>query len=200
MTRLLRLVSPTLPVGIVSTPTPGAGPQPSAPQTPGWEQTYAELAAAERQGRLSPADLERLAVVAYLTGRDVHSTDVLSRAFQAFVASGHAQRAARAAFWLAFQLLHAGERAPASGWMMRGRRLLDEGGHDCVEQGYLMMPAGILRVSEGDLKGALAAFTEAAEIGGRFGDVDLTISPARAADARSSGWARRRAASRSSTK
>jgi DNA-binding NarL/FixJ family response regulator len=157
----------------VSSPTPGAGSLRDALQSSGWEQTYAELAAAEREGGLSPADLERFALVAYLTGRDIHSTDVLSRAFQGYVASGDVQRAARAAFWLAFQLIHAGERAPASGWTMRGRRLLDENQVDCVERGYLLVPLGVLRVREGDLQGALAAFTEAVEIAVRFGDVDL---------------------------
>ena len=66
----------------MSTPTPGAGSPANAPRPPGWEQTYAELTAAEREGRLAPADLERLALLAYLTGRDVHSTDFLSRAFR----------------------------------------------------------------------------------------------------------------------
>ena len=46
----------------------------------------------------------------------------------------------RCAFWVAFNLLNRGELARAGGWLARGRRILDEGGHDCVERGYLLVP------------------------------------------------------------
>ena len=46
--------------------------------------------------------------------------------------------AARSAFWLGFRLFGAGELGRATGWMARAERLLDEGGHDCAERGYLL--------------------------------------------------------------
>ena len=84
------------------------------------------------------------------------------------------ERAARCAFWLAFGLLiQQGEPARSGGWLARGRRLLDEGQHDCVEQGYLLLMAALQRRGEGDAAGAYAAFAQAAAIGERFGDRDL---------------------------
>ncbi len=54
-----------------------------------------------------------------------------------------------------------------------GRRLLDEARRDCVEKGYLLVPAGIQSFAAGDLAAAHAHFNEAAAMGDRFRDPDL---------------------------
>ena len=117
-------------------------------------------------------------MAAYLLGRDTECAEAMVRAHHAFLAQGDAIRAARCAFWLGFGRTDA-ERARSSGWLAKARRLLDDCGSDCVERGYLLLPAALDAVARGDIATAGTIFAEAARIGGRFGDVDL-VSLARA--------------------
>jgi DNA-binding CsgD family transcriptional regulator len=138
-----------------------------------WKNAHALLSAADAQATLAPADLVRLATAAALIGRDADCESVLTRAFHAFLAQGDAVHAARAGFWLAFVLSHVGDLARAGGWTSRASRLLDEGKHDCVERGYLLVPVALQQLMGGNLPTAQATFAEAAAIGDRFGDADL---------------------------
>jgi DNA-binding CsgD family transcriptional regulator len=139
-----------------------------------WAEAFDSLSAADRQAPLEPADLERLATAAYLAGRDDDSAAVWERAHHQRLRLGDAVGAARCAFWLALGLLLRGEQARAGGWLARARRLLDDGEHDCVEQGYLLVPVALRAIAEGDPESARATFGRAAGIGGRFRDRDLT--------------------------
>jgi DNA-binding CsgD family transcriptional regulator/tetratricopeptide (TPR) repeat protein len=138
-----------------------------------WADAYSELSAADHEAPLSPEDLERLAVAAYLAGRDDDGAGISARAYHELLHLGDAPRAARCAFWLGFTLLHRGEFARGGGWLARARRLLDDGHLDCVEQGYLLLPAALQSMAGGDAATACATFGQAAEIGGRFRDPDL---------------------------
>lgn len=138
-----------------------------------WKDAYANLAAADRESALEAEDLDRLAVVAFLTGRDEESSEVLARAHRAWCARGEIGRAARSAFWLAFNMMHGGQPAQAAGWIARARRLLEDAALDCVEHGYLLMPVALRHVGEGNIAAACAAFGEAAQIGERFSETDL---------------------------
>lgn len=139
-----------------------------------WGDAYSRLSAADREAPLGPGDLERLAVAAYLVGRDGESNDAMARAYQGFLSRGDVERAVRCAFWLGLDLLMKREVARGSGWLARARRLLEEGSRDCAEQGYMLLPTALQCVEEGDAATAYAMFSQAAEIGGRFGDPDLT--------------------------
>jgi DNA-binding CsgD family transcriptional regulator len=138
-----------------------------------WGESYRLLQAADREAPLEPKDLERLAIAAYLAGHDDQSEAFTARAHQTFLDRGDREGAARAAFWLGFALLGRGALAPASGWLARAERVLDEGQLDCVVRGYLLIPVAIQRVVQGDPSAAHDAFTQAAEIARRFGDRDL---------------------------
>jgi DNA-binding CsgD family transcriptional regulator/tetratricopeptide (TPR) repeat protein len=127
----------------------------------------------DRQTPLEPADLERLAMAAYLIGRDDDSADLWARAYHGHLSVGDVPRAVRCAFWLSLKLLYRGEFARSGGWLARARGLLDEGRLDCVEQGYLLLPVALRSMGEGDPAAAYAACNQAAEIGDRFGDSDL---------------------------
>ena len=138
-----------------------------------WTDAYETLSAADRQSPLEPEDLELLATAAYLLGRDQAGAETLTRAHRGFLTCDEPVHAARCAFWLAFHLLNGGEPARAGGWVARARRLLDEGRHDCVEQGYLFYPPALLAILEGDNATAHLLFGRAADIGDRFDEPDL---------------------------
>ena len=138
-----------------------------------WKEAHALLTAADERGDLGAADLASLSIASYLIGRDADCETALTRAFHAFLANGDAVLAARSAFWMAF--IHGQRRdfARASGWTSRATRLLDDGGFDCVERGYLLMPGAVQRMVEGNVAAAQEAFAQAAAVGDRFGDADL---------------------------
>ena len=138
-----------------------------------WAESYRLLQAADRDAPLEPEDLERLAIAAYLVGQDDDCEAFTARAHQSFLDRGDREGAARAAFWLGFALLARGAMAPASGWLARAERMLDEGQLDCVVRGYLLIPTAIQRIVQGDPAAAHAAFSQAAEIARRFADRDL---------------------------
>jgi DNA-binding CsgD family transcriptional regulator/tetratricopeptide (TPR) repeat protein len=137
-----------------------------------WTDAYVLLSAADRDAPLAPENLERLATVAYLLGKDAESTDIWTRAHHAYLDLDALDGAARCGFWLGSSLMRHGERARAGAWITRARELLHQG-RDCVEQGYLLIPLALQRVFGGDAAGAYDLFRQAAEIGDRFGDPDL---------------------------
>jgi DNA-binding NarL/FixJ family response regulator len=138
-----------------------------------WAEAHAQLSAVDRESGLDAVDLERLAVAAFLIGKDPDCLDLLARAHHEWLSRGVAARGARCAFWLAFTLRSKGQDARGSGWLARARRLLDEGQHDCVERGYLLLPVALQAVAEGDVATAHSTFDQAAKIGDRFGEADL---------------------------
>lgn len=138
-----------------------------------WAEAYAQWSAADQESPLDATDLERLAAVAYLLGRDADWGELWTRAHREYLARDDRQQAARCAFWLAYSFLDRGETARSNGWIARARRLLADDGRDCVEQGYLLVPAAMEALAQGRNTTAHAAFAQSAEIGQRFGDRDL---------------------------
>jgi DNA-binding CsgD family transcriptional regulator len=138
-----------------------------------WADAFAELSAADREAPLEPEDVERLATAAYLLGRDEESVELWERAHRELMRRGDEERAARCAGWMVFVLMNGGEFARASGWLARARRLLDDGQRDCVERGHLLVPLAVQHAFAGDWPSAHAISGQAAEIGDRFGDIDL---------------------------
>jgi hypothetical protein len=59
----------------------------------------------------------------------------------------------------------------ATGWLARAQRLLAH--RDCVEQGYLLLPAAEQRLAEGNGAAAYTTASCAAAIGERFSEADL---------------------------
>jgi len=137
-----------------------------------WAEAHECLTLADKASPLGGDDLERLSFSAFLLGLYSGSINSLERAFRAHLNDGNTVRAARSAFWLTMQFLSRGEIAQASGWLARARRLLEREA-DCVEHGYLLLPAVEERAAAGDHAASYASAAEATEIGNRFGDADL---------------------------
>ena len=140
-----------------------------------WLEAYEHLSAAAAVGdvALEPADLESLAIAAYLTGRDGESTDTWTLAHHAWLHRGAHAQAVRCAFWAGFGLVQRGDMAQGGGWLARAGTLVSQHGLDCVERGYLLLPEALMVMGGGDLHGALDRFGEAGELAQRFGDQDL---------------------------
>jgi DNA-binding CsgD family transcriptional regulator len=138
-----------------------------------WADAYRLLEAASRETALEPEDLERLATAADLIGRDDESDVFWERAHLAFLERGDREGAARSAFWLGVGLRQRGALAPASGWLARAERILEEAQLDCVVRGYLLLPSAIQRIVQGDPAAGHALFDQAADIARRFADRDL---------------------------
>ena len=138
-----------------------------------WQDAFEALSAAGRAAPLGPEDLELLARAGYMLGRDDDYVDGLERAHRAHLDAGDVPPAVRCAFWIGHNMLFRGDQARASGWFARAERLLD-GASDCVERGYLLIPVWLGQMAEGDSDAACETTAEAAAIGERFGDADLT--------------------------
>ena len=138
-----------------------------------WNDAFEALSAADQSTPLGAEDLHRLAWSAGLTARDEQMLATQERAYNARLEAGETLIAARAAFWLGFRLLARGEPGRASGWLTRAQRLVELHAEDCVEQGYLLLPASQRHLSAGEIDQALDCAARAALIGERFGEVDL---------------------------
>jgi DNA-binding CsgD family transcriptional regulator len=136
-----------------------------------WKDAFEALTLADRSTPLEVEDLDRLAWSAGLSAYDDEMLAANERAYHARLEAGQNLMAARAAFWLGFRLLARGEPARANGWLGRAERLVDA--QDCVEQGYLLLPAGQRHLNAGEAAEAQSCAARAAEIGERFGERDL---------------------------
>lgn len=138
-----------------------------------WGVAWDRLTAADRADPLEPDDLELLARVAYLIGRDEASAATWARAHQARVGRDDAAGAALCAFWAGFTLANRHRSARAGGWFATARRLVDEHALDGAASGYLLLPAGLGALGDGQPAEADELFRRAATIGARFDDGDL---------------------------
>ena len=139
-----------------------------------WTDAFENFRDADQRGGLPAADLERLATAEILTGNAVTGLESLTRAHEEYLVMGDIVGAARCAGWMAMHLTHLGEGARAGGWLARGRRLVDELAEPDAVQGFLLIPQCLGMLYGGDPAGALKLFSEAAQIGQRFQDRDLS--------------------------
>jgi DNA-binding CsgD family transcriptional regulator len=135
-----------------------------------WLDAYEFLSRADEDGLLQPKDLELLARAAYMLGRDDEYVRNLERAHHGHLDAGEVASAARCAWWIGHNLIMGRDSTRAAGWFSRGARLLEQLDRDCVERGYLLIPA-LLRAR--DARVAYATATEIAAIAERYDDPDL---------------------------
>lgn len=138
-----------------------------------WQGAYDALSNADRAAPLGAAELDLLAVSAYMLGRDDESWALLERAHHSYLDAGETPRAVLCAFWIGMNLTLRGDVGPGAGWLGRAQRLLDRHDRDCAERGYMLLPLAFQQEAGGDWEAAAATAGRAAEIGERFGDDDL---------------------------
>ena len=135
-----------------------------------WMSAFTDLRSAHRQARLGAKDLERLAVAAYMVGKDSECQEAWIDAQHAWLAHGENERAAGCALWLALGLFFRGDMAPATGWVARGERLLGQCEADCIEQAWLQMLKALPSLFEGEAATVYPSFVDAGDIAERLGD------------------------------
>jgi DNA-binding CsgD family transcriptional regulator len=138
-----------------------------------WGEAYQCLSSLDQAGALPLADLELLAMTAFLTGRVDESGAVWTRAHQQYLNSGDKRAAVRCGFWHGFERAQMGDFAQAGGWLARCQRLLEEGQLDCAECGYVLIPIALQTFESADNEASLPIFEQIRAIGDRFGDKTL---------------------------
>jgi DNA-binding CsgD family transcriptional regulator len=138
-----------------------------------WRRAFRAFAKADRAGTLGAQDLERLAVAAYMLGRNDDHLECMRRAHLAHRAARDEARAARCAFWTGMNLAMRGRATQAAGWFARAQRLAMRGPRDGAERGYLLVPALLRRAGERDWKGVAQVARKAERIAERHGETDL---------------------------
>ena len=139
-----------------------------------WADAFRLLTDADEASPLDNTDLEHLGRSASMIGRDDAAFAVLQRGYDIFLAMGDELGAARLAFWHGFRCFSLGETGRAVAWLARAEKLVARHGADCVEQGYLLVPAIHQHLRAGNIDAAFATATAAAAIGDRFNDDDLS--------------------------
>lgn len=141
----------------------------------GWEEAQAAFQAALQLEESAEA-LEGLGLAAWWLDDAAATADARERAYRLYRQRGDWRAAARLATWLAWDALaFRGEPAVASGWLQRGRRLL-EGHQEVPEWGWLLLreaEIALLHGSDTTTSRRLAA--EAATLGRRLGELDLEM-------------------------
>jgi len=139
-----------------------------------WADAHDALTRASADGPLDADDTERLAWAGMLTGRDDSTFTAFEQLYELRLEAGENLRAARTAIWLGLKLMSIGQFGHATGWLARARRLVEAATADCVECGYLLLPVAFQSAVSGDHKAAQAAASQAAAIGDRCNDADLS--------------------------
>ena len=114
-----------------------------------------------------------MAQVATLAGEDELFVSAFERVYQAELDAGRVLGAARAAFWLGFRAMTAGEAGRAGAWFGRSQRLVDAVEGDCAERGYLLLPVAFRQVMSGEFDKGAETARRAIEIGQRVGSRDV---------------------------
>ena len=138
-----------------------------------WREAREAFARADCAGPLDAEDLELWATTLLMLAEDEAAVATLERVHERYLERGETVRAVRAAIWIGMNLAYSGAVGPASGWLGRAQRLLDEEPGDSVEQGYLLLPLVFRHEAAGEYEEAAAVANQAAVVGQRFGDRDL---------------------------
>jgi DNA-binding CsgD family transcriptional regulator len=119
-------------------------------------------------------DINQVMLAAYVADSPSTLFRTWEEAHQRFLDLGDVAAAVRCAIWVSMAYFDRGDLARGGGWIGRAQRFLDSCG-ECVEQGYMLMPAALRAFAEGRFDDSIALAERAIEIGSRFEDRDLVI-------------------------
>lgn len=137
-----------------------------------WRDAYEGFAQVATEGPLAGADLEKLAVSAWLSAHPKESLEATERAYAAHVEGDNKPRAAYVALILADEYEDRLQQAISNAWFQRATRLL-EGQPEVVEHGYLELALAKRALFSGAMDDAMRHVTTVLDLGTRFGDRDL---------------------------
>jgi len=137
-----------------------------------WSEAFERFSQADRDGQLSGADLEALALAAFFSAHADLDLDIKERAFKAHVAEGNEVRAAYLALDLAHSHTFAGKHSIAAAWVRRAERILGPDG-ETYAHGYLTLLRSEAAAIAGDTETAEALAELAIGMGERTADPDL---------------------------
>ena len=138
-----------------------------------WRDAFSAFTATATRASLDASDHERLAVCAYLLGKDDDCVEAWEAAHRLALQADDAAESARCAFWLAICLMLRGRMAPAGGWFTRAERLVGDAKFDSAAGGYLLIPGLLGALRAGDPSTARDLAVRATQMGNRFQDADL---------------------------
>ncbi len=136
-----------------------------------WTDALEAFAAADREGGLSPDDLERMGDAAWWLGKPDVATDALERAFAAYVEAGRSTEAAGVAFHLSYTAFRRGATSVGGGWFGRAAGLIE----DLPESGmhaWLHVFAGIDAEMDHRMSDAIAFVDRAIAVARKHGNAD----------------------------
>lgn len=140
-----------------------------------WKKAYTLLSSTDKNSTLAPPDLEKLAITAFLIGKEPEYSDLWSRTHQGYLKQKKKRKAANCAFWLGMTLITQGKKAEGSGWIARAGRLTKNFQQECAEKGFLLVPEALQNLREGKAENAYDLFLEAHQIGNRCNNPDLIV-------------------------
>lgn len=138
-----------------------------------WSVAYEQLRAVRAAEGLAADDLVLFSDAAWWLGLNPESLAAAEECCEKFLAAGDTERAAMQALQCGFLWFLRGEPDVGSGWVGRGRRLLD-GLPDCLGHGLLLWMDANGLAESGDLDGAVAMLVDLHRLADRLGDPALS--------------------------
>jgi class 3 adenylate cyclase len=137
-----------------------------------WTEALEAFAAVDREGGLSPEDLELMGEAAWWAGNPDEATDPLERAFAAYVESGRPIEAAGVAFHLSYVAFRRLAPSVGGGWLGRAAGLL-EGVPESGMHAWLYLFGGVSAVMDHRMTDALAFADRAIAVAREHGNADV---------------------------
>lgn len=138
-----------------------------------WNEAMEAFLEAQREGELSPGDLELMAEAAWWAARPDDATDAWERAFAGYLEGGQPSAAALVGLRLAYLALRRLAVSIAGGWMARSERLLEQEAQSAVHGWLKVLQAAVALFARGDLDDAITYADQALELGRKYESPDI---------------------------
>ena len=137
-----------------------------------WAEAVEAFAVADREGGLSPDDLELMGEAAWWAGKPDEATDPLERALAAYVEAGRPTEAAGVAFHLSYVAFRRQAPSVGAGWLGRAAGLL-EGVPESSMHAWLHLFAAIGALMDHRMTDGLALADRAIAVAREHGNADV---------------------------